>query len=732
MDESFNEVSLDAPWYEASYPDVGLSGLTAADHYRLIGRHLGRPSRPEKPQGQLAEIVRKLAVGAATEAKPAAKATVLGLPIVDAPKDLSAVRSPARGGVAPRPALAGLERDLESLGKLWPLLSLFARLHGQNAREMFQLPDPPPEASRNALEVVGPVLRDGVSRIGDLWFASATTLCLRVDRADDHRDVGALYLYQLDPKAGGALRRVGGQSLAPRGPSFMEATLRNPLMPVLVELTDASGATRDLALLAFPSLARGGLHGAELVGLFDGQTTTDALWSYTEARLSDLLNPAAQGRLSRILVSLGGAGGGEHIFSRAVSEWLALFGLVAEPVPTAMPGEWERLGAAEPARREPARQDGPALILPCDFLPTIAALTEPALPNPGKTCQAVAPFFVADLANNRPRWTVTLPASHADLSDLQPAEGMTPVLLGTEGSTSTDLAVLPLAIRYRDPRPVNVLRALLPTMPANPLGSAALVPARGHVLCVLDVSEARAARVALTALSKQQGSEGTRLALTGEATAIDELEPELASIFNGPVERLGGTPPLSSLLAAAGGADSIFFLEDRVILHDPRTLALLRLLLARGRTASAACVTLHESMRGNAPVVATESGGYFPTRVGLLGGPHLLFEQVDTAQALPSATYPVVANALSATLVAKPALEEAAQRFRANRPLDDLTFGLVTQALGWRHLCTSTVRVVSLRPRTKGERVDPVALRRIAPARWEDLLSEVTLLGELR
>lgn len=38
---------VDLAWYEAQYPDVRLSGLTPAEHWRRIGRLLGRPGRPE-------------------------------------------------------------------------------------------------------------------------------------------------------------------------------------------------------------------------------------------------------------------------------------------------------------------------------------------------------------------------------------------------------------------------------------------------------------------------------------------------------------------------------------------------------------------------------------------------------------------------------------------------------------------------------------------------------------
>lgn len=729
MDASLDETAIDAPWYEATYPDVALSGLGPVDHYRLIGQRLGRPARPEPPRGQLAEIVAAVADMPCAEDRPAARATDSDLPIIDAPRDPSAglgrSDSAAEDGVPSGWPLAGSAWGPESLRRHGPRLSLFARLHGRAARDMFGLPDDMPgtKAHGGPIEVIGPKLRHGPFRIKDIWFASSATLCLRLDGLEDGQGGYSLRLHQADPAAAGGLQRVGGQRLAPRGPGFVEADLRNPLMPVLVELAGPDGAIRDLAVLAFPSLARGGLHAAELVGQIDGQSTTEALWAYTEGRLADLLEPKRNGRLSRVLVWLDGAGGGEPILSRAVAEWLGLFGLSAEP----MPEDWERLGAAQPARASGC--EGAALALPCDSLPTVAALTEPRLPNPGTGRRIAVPHLVADATNGRPRWAVT-PPRHQDDPDGLPGPGSVPLLLGTGASGDGTPTLLPLAIRYRDPRPAEPLQLLLPSLPeiTVPISRA------GHgVLCVLNVTDAAAARIALAALAAQQGIDGMRLVLSGDESAVSALEPERAGLLGGQVEHLasGRSRTVSALVEAAEGADALLLLEDRVLLHDPRTLAHLRAMLASGRTASAACVTLHESMRGNSVVMETESGGYFPSRIGFLGGPHLLFERPDTAQALPSSTYPVVANALSAALISREVLAEAAPLL-PERPLDDLTFGLVARALGWRHLCTSVVRATSLRPRSKGERADPVALRRIAPARWEELLADVTLLQELR
>ncbi len=58
-------------------------------------------------------------------------------------------------------------------------------------------------------------------------------------------------------------------------------------MPLLLELADADGVTRAIALMPFPSLLPGGLHAAELRALQNEPNPIGAFWSLSELLLQE-------------------------------------------------------------------------------------------------------------------------------------------------------------------------------------------------------------------------------------------------------------------------------------------------------------------------------------------------------------------------------------------------------------------------------------------------------------
>ena len=671
--------------------------------------------------------------------------------------------------------------DTAAFSQGTPLLRLLAHLHGADPAALFALDsgmsappmrlDPAPApAALAATALLGPLLLQGAARITDIWHTTSAGLCLSLGSGSDSAPASApdetagasdgltLRMFQMEPGGTPRLRLVGQQRLARQAPGFAEAALCNPLCPLLIEVSDVRGLTLELGLIPFPSLARGGMHYAELLAVADGGTLLATLLGYGAGRLAEFLAEAADGSqgIGAVRIASGRATGAEPVFSQAVADWLALFGIAASTLEEAA-GSPAVPATAVPVRRRAA---GLTLDLPPEAMPTIAALTLRDLPVPAPGTVRVVPHLIADTATFRPRWAVTLPATPPGLAALQPttALGGFPCLRATSSQTAfsqtgPSTAVgsdasgrEALAICYRTPLREEDARHLMPLSPDSATAVLPGVPAaaaQAVVTCLLRVTDAALTRQFLDTLGAQQGTARTQVILipAGRAQA-GVLTPELAARFAGTLREAAPgwscwnaaqDDPLEEMTAAG---DSLFLAEDAAVLHDPRTLDTLRALLAVPDVATAGCMLVTETLRRGTSGITAGIGGYFPSHVGLTGGPHLIFDTPDILSALPAATYPVIANPATALLVRRDVLGQVrasgALRGVAPGAPAALAFGLAVLAAGGHNLCTSAVRVGLARQPVGQDVMDPVGLRRIAPSRWEDLLAKVTLIRGLK
>lgn len=750
-DRPSEATDLDPVWYAATFPDAVLLGMTPEEHYRQIGRALGRPAGPPSslvPEGDrwLSELLAALPPPGPVVPEPALAPE--SFPIVEVPPE---AMDPGPAGPLPDggtgaftfrsgEARVGRFADGASMALHWPRMALLARIEGRLPAEAFgvearagrevpALPlDPGPA------EIAGPCLRDGPGHLIDAWFASSSVLALAF--APGEGEASGVVAYQSTPWTEGSLSEVGGGPLARGGETILRLDLLDPLRPVLVELRGADGLTLDTGLLPFPSLVRGGMHHAELVAAIDGQEPSATLWSYGQACVEQMEQPTDSTRAMsrRIRVRLAEATGREPILRRAMTAWLGRMGhsVAVLGLQQAVDG---RLRAEDPA------EDGPILVLPGDAIPTVAALCGGALVPGEGGGNRLAPHLVAEIGSGRPLWSVIPPSELADLVDLQPSFGSFPILVGgpveAMGGAAGVPRGLPLAIRLIERGTADPIRALMPSPPGSAaLSRAASVPETVALLTATDPGRARATIASLLA---QTGSERVRLIVTGPPAVLDALAPDLSpnhlpgAHWEGRVRSApAALRDATALLECSEGAEALLLLDDRVVLHDPRTLGVLGTLLASGRTASAACAIVSETVAGKARTFRLESCGLFPTRLGLVGGPHLVCERLEAGNALPDATYPVIANVLAAALLSRAALAEARLRLRPGRPLDELAFGLAALDLGWRHLCTTVVRAGSLEPLGPPERADPLGLAQLPVGRWAGVVDGVTLLAELR
>lgn len=692
---------FDAERYRAEHPDVALSGLTPADHYLLFGRILGRqfappPQRsveakpeapkPEQPRGdddaepkraaaeeamlRSDEIPKSKTAQAAPDERPPA-ATERPKPIIDRPADFE----PEQSLVRPAPPRAGVDEEgrfaLASLAK-----ELAADASGGLSayRRLFGL-----EQSDSAAGLGAAQFLDGPAKIENVWLTAGGVLRLMIADHGGVADGWAIRAYQADPADPEQLHVLNPGALLPmRGPALVEFEVQNRLMPLLLELSDAEGRIKELALIAFPSLLPGGLHNAELRALQNATNSMHAFWATSVLLLRELIGgpEAAElsiGRLTR-----------PDIGDEAIDQWLrAVFG-------------FNRSDAGSNALERSA--GGVELKLPQGCIPTIGSVVSRSLSGRG-----TGPFLVSDIESLRPRWSVVLPASWN-------AEGAAPILLGGSG---TDAPSIHLAIALRAPR--------LPELPVAPAPKKRL--ARHKISVLLDASDPERSKAAIAALRSAIGA-GLDL-LVCVSGGENAFEPEV----EGRCKRIDG-----DLRTAASEArhDLLLTISDKVDLGGGPVLATLAAMLEPEAVASASCVLLREVSLKKQKVLQPATGGLFPAGVSFASAPSLTFAEPDVLDALPDAIYPVVANTFHLTLWRRSALTDLP---KPPRPLPasaaDIDIGLALAERGLISLCTTRVSARLHGDYTPRDAIDPVGQSRLAPSDWQQLLSRVTLLRQL-
>jgi hypothetical protein len=175
----------------------------------------------------------------------------------------------------------------------------------------------------------------------------------------------------------------------------------------------------------------------------------------------------------------------------------------------------------------------------------------------------------------------------------------------------------------------------------------------------------------------------------------------------------------------------LLFADVATLLHDPRTLETLYTLGLDEDTASAGCLIVREETFKKGSEVRFHTGGVFPNHVSLLGAPQLIFSEPYTLSAFPAASYPVVANSFLLALVNAAVWRSLGGMSPSAHQRPDLDFCARALVAGFRHLCTAAVSATCMRPGAQENFVDPLALVRTPPQRWQELLSRVTLLHEI-
>jgi GT2 family glycosyltransferase len=192
----------------------------------------------------------------------------------------------------------------------------------------------------------------------------------------------------------------------------------------------------------------------------------------------------------------------------------------------------------------------------------------------------------------------------------------------------------------------------------------------------------------------------------------------------------GRSDALVNAAANVARGRRLLLADPASLMHDPRTLETLYVLALDDKVASAGCLTIREEAFKKGSEVRFQTGGIFPSHISLLGAPHLVFTEPYTLSVFPGATYPVVANCFLLALV-NPAVWKSLGGLDLGphaHVRSDLDFCARALLAGYNHLCTAAVSVSCLRDGAEAQFMDSLALHRLAPHRWHELLSRVTIL----
>ena len=793
---------FDTAWYLNKYTDVARQGLGAAEHYLRFGAaELRQPSvyfdpqyyvveqSPEIQRTSINPLLHYLKNGRDLGRKPRALFEFVPSPGMARPLDAAAwpiVAAPPVSTIAPpwmchAELLASPQHASVSIGKtaiafgsdgsviaksgnrLLALMDMLRldrtsdlRISRNAAHDMDLAADFQPHAYRG----LGPELDWGPSCLVDAWFSSERTLRIRFgEETEELRRPLVIRAFECNLSQSRDPLLAGEALLPESGPGFVDFSLTNPLMPLLLVLSEPEGQAVEIGLLPFPSLCRGGLHYSELAGLEEFPDPIEQLKSLSDRCLKDLLRTRQHGCLiSSIAVQVAGATGAESIFQPAVQNWLAqLFGIALSAAANdagSTPGETflrkslsRRSTAASSSQRAAGQY---SLILPADAVPTIAALVaDPA--EATSPAPVAGSYYVADAFASRPRLSVSLPPLAADFIDLQPAWAPLgfPFLqprnnvADTASADAGSVVDGHLAIRFprssEDPRSVTF-------MPKAPDAGGRLLPADTTadapeaVDAFVRASTPANLEIFLRSLINQRGIAVAKIIVEGLNGGADpaELQAVLDKVLPGSGTLVMRNEPaplgLATLVAGSESASTVIA-DDTMVLHDQRAAQTLLTLLHTEGTASASCVVIRESMVKRGSLLSFESGGYFPSRVSLLAAPRLILAQPDCRGAFPNMTYPVAANSAGFLVVRNSILREISpghQPRRPGLPADDgVEFALRALAAGYRHLCTSAVRATSLRAGPKRERADPPGAGAIRPQGWERVLGSIAIVREI-
>jgi hypothetical protein len=475
--------------------------------------------------------------------------------------------------------------------------------------------------------------RSGQNHLRDAWYVGKNRLRSRWQ----NDGMVVVRVYQHDPAKGNELALVG-EALVVSDVDFVDVNLANAYFPLLFVILDTEGVIRNVELLAFPSLCRGGIHYPELLA---AQNSAEALAILATAtnlheRLLGIIGGSSEAFAGKLAVDLTGADGSEACFQPDFHAWLSnvmRIGIEPRNDDTSGPSKLY-LGAAIAMPAAPQRRSGETIILPADTVPSIELLTTPASAMTAADYLAAMPLAIATGDPAQPATLIHLPTRTPALENK--IEGFPPVWVRTlrtePGKKLAPTEDIRIAAIRRRTKPLPSDSELL-----IPVASSALQPGEKDrpitwLLFPEDWGEEEFEQ-GLQALALQDVRNPLAVALVGEvqasaSRAASRMFGDRVSLFEDVAMALESVAtPLVGYLGA------------HVILHNGRTSRLLAAMLDDAAVVSASCVLVSVERRGKGWHVAVADAGSLSSFDGV-SDPRP--DDCHTAQLIWRTTYPTL------------------------------------------------------------------------------------------
>jgi hypothetical protein len=491
--------------------------------------------------------------------------------------------------------------------------------------------------------------------------------------------------YQADPHQVETLRMIG-ESLITSSLDTADFWLVNPFFPVLFVFTAPQGQLLGSKMLAFPSLARGGFHYAELLQYVEADANHSVgpidIFIYTETlaeKLTAILHGRVRPLVANIQIDLSGADGTHQIFQPDLKKWLR--DVMRVGMAAAIPDDPEDLAIQHlvDAVRVTAtfRTDGASMLeLASDMIPAISLLTAPAKAEErGQgTGSRALPMIVVRTDPSLPATHFSAPASGQGGAEISSPER--PIVFPrisaapVPGNFPSTAAA---AIRRVGPWMPTEAEILFPVAPSIPLSKSSGSRKEVTLLLWSDMWEAELLPLALQALSLQSCADGIALAMIGDTpTGLQKAAERYL-----PGRHATYASEQAALVAIR--TDLVGYLGPNVILHDHRCLTFLNGLMTDTCIASAACIIASCGKHGKGWMAA-------PTDTGKIAVSEDIDELQETAQQvhdtllLWKSTYPIYRPPRDLWITRKAFFQQV---FESNISLMDSAEAY--------HLCTSVV-----------------------------------------
>ena len=506
-------------------------------------------------------------------------------------------------------------------------------------------------------------------RLVSIWYANSRDLRLSVEKEPPFKLPQVLRAYQYDPVVGGGLVLVGDCVLQGETWQLPDLALVNPYLPVLLTLAAPEGYLTDATLIPYPSLLPGGIHDHEC----NVSHTADNPKLLAQELLQEHLLALQHGWAMGILqVDIREAIGTEAILSIDFKEWLwSIFSLRIKPwrapeLSQALAEYWQEVFETPPLKRtaekfssQSARErEGRALLCPSRAIPSLRALTiSRTLGELEQTC-GISRFILVQDGPFTQRCRLSWPemALNADRSLAQDGAVHVPMVLVGKNDVSKKVLQNPIgvsAILLGESVAATALQLIMPIAPdfAGPPLQTIIAGEVDVVVTAPDLPTAIFSAF-LESLSLQRSISLRQIVVilpsSGDQKAFDtHLKRDYAGRYLLLPARKGDhykqrVQRATTALKQPPDHAYMLFINQPLVLHDPRTLAMLAQALATPKTVTTSALLIGSvEIKSKAETVIC-AGGFFP--VLRQSKTEIEWRKENLAVAIPRTTLPVASH----------------------------------------------------------------------------------------